>query len=114
MGHRTLSLELVLRALFLDEEAYDRLRDDDNPFVEGAFLIAVIGLVTALLNLIGQLLAWASSPSLDAIRQVILQTFQNMAWWQAMASNPQALASFNQFWDLGWRIFPALFGAPAR
>ena len=62
MGHRTLSLGLVLRALFLDSDAYAELRDDDNPFVEGLFLLVIIGILTALLNLIGQLLAWASTP----------------------------------------------------
>ncbi len=35
MGHRTLSLALIWRALFLDADAYEDLRDDDNPFVEG-------------------------------------------------------------------------------
>jgi hypothetical protein len=112
MGSRTLSVSLVLRALFLDGEAYDRMRDDDNPFVEGIFLIVLIGLGTALLSLIGQAVAWASIPSLDAIKNLILQDYQRMAWWSSMVSNPQALDTFNRFWDLGWRILPPLFGAP--
>ena len=63
MGHRTLSLNLVLRALFLDSNAYAELRDDDNPFVEGLFLIVLIGVISAMAALIGQLLAWASTPT---------------------------------------------------
>ncbi len=62
MGHRTLSLALVFRALFLDSEAFDELRDDDNPFVEGLFLLALIGLIAAALALVGQLPAWGSMP----------------------------------------------------
>jgi hypothetical protein len=58
MGYRTLSLGLVLRALFLDTSAYDAMRDDDNPFVEGAFLVVVVGALTALLSLVGQLIAF--------------------------------------------------------
>ncbi len=113
MGHRTLSWGLVLRALFLDRTAYDALRDDDNPFIEGAVLIALIGLVTALLSLIGQVLAWAATPSMDAVKQVILQTYQAQPWWQQfIAGNGQALGAFNQIWDLAWRYLPSLFGAP--
>ena len=51
MGHRTLTLGLVFRALFLDSEAFDEVRDDDNPFIEGLFLLVLIGAVTAALYL---------------------------------------------------------------
>ena len=110
MGHRTLSLQLVLRALFLDPEAYDRLRDDDNPFIEGAFLVVVIGLIAALLNLVGQVLAWASSPDINAIKQIVQDELQRMSWWSLATGNAQA--QFFRYWDLGWRLFPALLGAP--
>ena len=110
MGQRTLSFELVFRALGLDSEAYDRLRDDDNPFVEGLFLIVLIGVATALLNLIGQALAWAGTPSMSAIKDLIWQAFPTMPWWSQMAGNAEAMAQFKQLYDLGWQIFPRLFG----
>ena len=112
MGHRTLSLELVLRALFLDSDAYDALRDDDNPFIEGAFLIVLIGAVTALLSFIGQLLMWASSPNLDEIKRVVLQGLQQMTWWPLVAANPESIAQFQRIWDGIWSAAPVLFGAP--
>jgi hypothetical protein len=112
MGHRTLSLGLVFRALFLDTAAYDELRDDDNPFVEGLFLVVIIGIVTALLNLIGQFLAWAGTPSMSAIRDAVWQAFPQMQWWSQMAGNAQAMEQFQQYYYLGWQIFPRLFGAP--
>jgi hypothetical protein len=111
MGHRTLSLQLVLRALFLDPEAYDRLRDDDNPFIEGAMLVVLISLAAALLNLVGTLLAWASSPNLDDIKQVVLAELQSQSWWPLVMANAAAQAQFLRNWDLGWRILPVLFGA---
>lgn len=112
MGHRTLSFALVFRALFLDSEAFDELRDDDNPFVEGLFLLVLIGLITAALALVGQVIAWGSVPHIDAIRNVVLNAVQQQPWWPAISSNPQALAVFQRAWDIGWRIFPPLFGAP--
>jgi len=112
MGHRTLSLNLVLQALFLDGDAYDQLRDDDNPFIEGLFLVVIIAAGVALLSFVGQVLAWISIPSMGAIKEVILRTLQQMPWWSAMAENAQAYESFLRSWDMGWRVFPALFGAP--
>jgi hypothetical protein len=112
MGHRTLTLRLVFAALFLDGDAYDQLRDDDNPFIEGLFLVVLIGAGAALLAFVGQLLTWASSPSLASIKQAILSGMQQMSWWPGMAASPAALASFQRYWDLGWQIAPKLFGAP--
>jgi hypothetical protein len=112
MGHRTLSLGLVFRALFLDSEAFDELRDDDDPFVEGLFLLVLLGLITAALNLIGQTLAWGSVPQASAIQDVVLNTLQQQPWWSALSANPQAYATFERIWDLSWRVFPPLFGAP--
>ncbi len=112
MGNRTLSLSLVLRALFLDTSAYTAMRDDDNPFVEGAFLVVMVGALTALLSLVGQLIAWASTPSLAAIRDIILDVYRHQPFWAAITANPQAQAIFNFSWDLLWRVIPPLFGAP--
>jgi len=112
MGHRTLSLALVLRALFLDVDAYEELRDDDNPFIEGLFLVAVVTALAALLNLVGVLLAWATVPRVSAISAVVLSALQQQSWWPSVANNPAALAAFRQWWDVGWRFFPGLFGAP--
>ncbi len=112
MGHRTLSLALVFRALFLDSEAFDELRDDDNPFVEGLFLLVLIGVIAAVLALIGQVLAWGSVPRVEAIQGVVLSALQQQPWWAAVSGDPQALSVFQQIWDAAWRIFPPLFGAP--
>jgi Yip1 domain len=112
MGHRTLSLNLVLQALFLDGDAYDQVRDDDNPFIEGLFLIVILAAGVALLGFIGQALAWISIPSMDAIKEVILRALQQMPGFSAMVENPQAYESFLRNWDMGWRVMPALFGAP--
>lgn len=112
MGHRTLSLGLVFRALFLDGEAFDELRDDDNPFVEGLFLLILIGLIAAALALVGQVLAWGSVPRTAVIQDVVLRAIQQQPWWSAVSGDAQALSVFQQIWDAAWRLFPPLFGAP--
>ncbi len=112
MGHRTLSLALVFRALFLDSEAFDELRDDDDPLVEGLFLLVLIGVLAAALALVGQVLAWGSVPRTEAIRDLVLTGLQQQSWWPAIAGNPETLAVFTRIWDVGWQVFPPLFGAP--
>jgi hypothetical protein len=112
MGHRTLSLGLVFRALFLDAAAFEELRDDDNPFVEGLFLIVLLGMVTAVLNLVGQLLAWASIPQMSAIKGVVLGFLQQQPWWALMSADAQAVEIFKRIYDIGWQVFPRLAGAP--
>lgn len=112
MGHRTLTLGLVFRALFLDSEAFDEVRDDDNPFIEGLFLLVLIGAATAALTLIGQLIAWGSVPRTGAIREVVLSALQQQSWWSALNADPQAASMFQTVWDGAWRVLPPLFGAP--
>jgi hypothetical protein len=111
MGHRTLSLRLIFEAFFLRDRAYEDLRHDDNPFVEGLFLVVLVGALTAVLAWIGQLLAWASTPQVDAIKQVILEAYKQMPWWTQATTVPGFAEQFQRFWDLGWRVFPVLFHA---
>ena len=112
MGHRTLSLRLIFEALFLQDGADHELRQDDNPFVEGLFLVVLVGVITALLAWVGQLLTWASTPQLDAIKQLILNAYQRMPWWAEAMSVPGVSEQFQRFWNLGWQVFPVLFHAP--
>lgn len=113
MGHRTLSLALVFRALFLDNEAFEELREDDNPFVEGLFLVALIGLLVAVLSLIGQVLAWSVTPDLQAVENTVLAALQRQPWWSALSASPADLAVFQRWWDIAWQVLPGLLGAPA-
>ena len=111
MGHRTLSLGRVFRALFLDSEAFEELREDDNPFVEGLFLVVILGVVTALLSWIGQTVAWASIPRLSAIKELVLPALQEQSWWAQVAADPQALATFQRLYDAAWQVVPWWAGA---
>ncbi len=45
--------ELVARALVLDPEPFEAMHDDDNPWVEGLALTAIIGMAAGLAQAIG-------------------------------------------------------------
>lgn len=112
MGHRTLSFRLVWRALFLDSEAFEELKNDDNPFVEGLFLVTLLAVLAALLNLVGQAVAWASVPRPEAIQQVVWNALQQQPAWTSVMAGTGGEAEFQRWWDTAWRVMPSLLGAP--
>jgi hypothetical protein len=107
------SLRLGWRALLLQEDAYEEMRTTANPVLKGLIFIVVVGLVIALLNLVGAALQWASTPDLTQIKNIVLIYLKEMPWWgEVVRAAPNFPAEFQRSYDLGWQIFPRLFGAP--
>lgn len=61
------------KALLLEPDPFVEMVDDDNPWIEGLFLCACIGVLVAVARLIGSLLLTASLPPSDALLNTILQ-----------------------------------------
>jgi hypothetical protein len=97
------SFGMLWDALFLQTDAYERMRDDDNPFVEGLFLLVLLGLVLAVVGIVGTTLEWASSPPLADVQQAVLGGLQQMPWYQELQAVPEALTHFRSIWDQVWR-----------
>ena len=97
-------LHLLWRGLFLEPTAYDEAGDDDRPFVEGFFLVVLVGVVLGLAALLGSLLDWATTPNLAQIKEIILQALRAMPWFDAIRNNPEALRIFEQQYNFGWQI----------
>jgi hypothetical protein len=92
---------LVYRGLFLHADAYDEMRDARNPFVEGLFVLVLIGLVVAASSIIGATLEWASSPSLAAIQHALYDGLTNMPWYDQLkrAIGPDFATEFQAQWN---------------
>jgi len=107
------SLRLGWKALLFKEEAYEEMRAAPNPVVQGLILIVVVGVVVALLNLVGTAVEWASTPDLNQIKEIVHSYIPRMPWWnEVVREAPDFPREFENWYDLGWRIFPRLFGAP--
>lgn len=107
------SLRLGWNAMLLKEEAYEEMRRTTNPVVQGFILIVVVGLVIALLNLVGTGLEWASTPNLGEIKDTVFRYLLRMPWYEKVLKEvPDFPRQFKEWYDLGWRVFPTLFGAP--
>ena len=74
---------LIGKALVLDAEPFIDMIDDDNPWVEGLFMIVLLGLATGFARLIGGLLLTISLPRSDAIWGTLSQ-----AWGQITTQLP--------------------------
>ena len=98
----TQSFGLLWNALFLDDRAYATMRDLESPVRKGLVLLIVLGLVLGVAGIIGASLEWASSPSMEALRETVLEKMQEGPFWSQIAANPQAEAMFLQIWNRIW------------
>lgn len=110
----TRSFGLLWDALFLQRDAYAHMRDDDNPFVEGLFILVLLGVLLAVAGIIGTTLEWASSPNLNAVREVVLKNLQTMEWYRFLQQSPGGESSFLQIWNGIWNAFASAAPSPLR
>lgn len=96
-------VRMVWNALFLRTDAYEEMRRDNNPFVEGVFILAVLGLLLGLAGTAGDALEWAATPDLDQLQAVLLRNLQlTPAWEQATQRYPTFEPLFRQIWNMAW------------
>jgi hypothetical protein len=105
-------IRLAWEALFLNEAPYAEMRDGSNLILRGLAIVALVAVAVALVGMVGTTLEWATSPNLQDVQQVVLEGIQNMPWYQELEGEPEFREQFEQQFEIGWRIFPHLFGAP--
>ena len=95
---------LLWRGLFLEGDAYDDAAEGQNPFVEGLFLVVIVGLVVAIARWIGAALSWASSPDPAQLQTIILDGLRAMPWYEQISSIPQAVQQFETIYNTIWQV----------
>ncbi|HEY51965.1 MAG TPA: hypothetical protein G4N94_00730 [Caldilineae bacterium] len=98
------TLRLIGRGLFLEPDAYDEAAESDNPFVDGLFLVILIGVVIAIAGVIGQAIGWAMTPDLSEIKQIIYDGLLQSPMFGMLQENADAIAQFKESYEQGWRI----------
>jgi hypothetical protein len=112
MDSLAFSLRLGWQALLLRKEAFEKMRAAANPVVTGLMFIIVVGVAVALLGLVGNVLEWATTPDMRAIRDTVYEHLTRMPWWDiASGANPQFQAIFDRWYDWGWDLGMALGAA---
>ena len=69
---------LIGQALVLEPEPFVEMVDDDNPWVEGLFLCACIGVLTAVAQVLGGLLLTGSLPPAEVVLNTLLQAVRQL------------------------------------
>jgi hypothetical protein len=91
--------ELVGKALVLEAEPFLTMAEDDNPWVEGLFLVTCVGVLLGGAHLIGGLLWTASMPAADAVREALLPSVRQLAAQVGLAGDSlQVENAFRQLW----------------
>ena len=107
------------QALFLEPDPFVEMVDDDNPWIEGLFLCAFIGVLVAVAKLVGGLLLTASLPPSEALLNMVLWGLrQSAANGETLYEIELALRNVWPFflaysdYDSGWFRFLALATTP--
>ena len=66
------------KALLLEPDPFVEMVDDDNPWIEGLFLCACIGVLVAVAQLFGSLLLTASLPPSEALLNMLLRSLRQV------------------------------------
>ena len=107
------SLKLGWEALLLKDEAYEEMGAAESPVVKGFLLILIVGVVIALFGFVGDALAWASTPDLSEIKDIVYHYLTQMPWWQLVArGDPAFVQTFQRWYELGWGMALALTPSP--
>ena len=72
--------ELLGKALVLEAEPFVTMVDDDNPWVEGLFLIVSVGVLIGAAQFIGGLLLTASLPPVAALEATLNATLRQLGF----------------------------------
>jgi hypothetical protein len=102
----------VVEAFFLGEGAYEEMRQEPRSALRGLRIIILVGVVVALVGLVGTTLEWATTPNMSAVKETVLEGLQDMDWYRDLGSDPEFRRQFEQWYERGWQIFPRLFDAP--
>lgn len=109
-------LNWAWRGLFLDPDVYEEMRQDNNPFVEGLFLIVVVAVIVAIVGVIGTTMAWLSAPNPVALQETVMRGLENMDWYRQMAQfgGAEAIEQFRQTFNQIWQgVISVVFPNPA-
>lgn len=99
--------ELWVGGMFLQDEAYVYMRERRNPLASGLLYVVLVGVLVGLADIFGGLARYATSPSLDAIKNTVLIHLQAMPFYETMGAASQR--AFESGFQQTWEWFGPLF-----
>ncbi len=98
--------ELLGKALVFEAEPFTTMVDDDNPWVEGLFMVVLMGLLVGLAHIFRILLTTAIMPNPDALLTALIQLSDSLVSTLKLdaSTGAQLSAWVQQFVPLGTRV----------
>lgn len=107
-------LTLTKEALFLNDNAYESVRNNDHPVRKGLTILGIILLAVVVARLIGLALGYLTTPRWDLLASDILSRLTSMRWYAAVtARNANFAAQFQAGYTAFWQLFRLLGGYPS-
>lgn len=106
-------LRLGVGAFFLDRDAYEEMRDLENPFSQGLGLVAIISVLVALIALmgiVGDLVEGATVPKEEQVKTIVKEGLTRMPWYQDMRHDPDFVREFERQFEMQWQQNAYRFG----
>lgn len=105
MQHISRYAGLVAGALFLRTDSYEDMREARSPILDGLIIVLLVGVIVALVALVGTALEWASTPNLADIQEIVYEGITQMPWYQqTLEMVPDYDKTFRQWYDFGWTM----------
>lgn len=108
--------ELWTGGMFLQQEAYIYMLARRNPFASGLLYVALVGLLVALAGIFGAFARYATSPSLDAVKNTVLVHLQALPLYDNLGLVAQRTLNlvFSQAWEWIGPLFLQYPNTPAQ
>lgn len=100
--------EMMGKALVLDADPFVVLADDDNPWIEGLFMVTLVGVGLAVAQLLRGLLLTASLPPSEAMLVTFWQSLRDL--FLAGAAPGTDLAALEAAWRQAWAWSASMAG----
>lgn len=102
----TATILQAIDALLLRDKAYRSIGESPTPFTRGLVFVVSVGLIVALVSVIGAILVQATSPNLGAIQDAVWEGMQAMPWVEQIPSDQrgEVMQAVRRSYDIGWQI----------
>lgn len=107
-------LTLSKEALLLNDNAYEVVRNGDNPLRKGLKILGFIVLVVVVARLVALGLGYLTTPRWDLLQSDLLGRLTSTRWYELIAGrNPDFAPAFQGAYVAFWQLFRLFGGYPS-
>lgn len=94
-------------AILFKSQVYEEFISSQRPFLKGLVFLLILGLLVGILMGIGDVIEYTFMPDLNMVKQTVAENLKTAPWYLGIP--PEGREAMWQQYELGWKIFPAIF-----